>query len=285
MNPPQAAKGGAGAQAKKGAKKGGAALVQPVPGVGTDRLVALDRDGKLRWQIDGLDYPIDFQLLPTGRVLIAEYLAKRVTERDTSGKIVWEVTKLPGAPINVQRLANGNTFIAMYNSAVLGGYVMEVDRAGKTVTSTRVGKGPAGLNVPFAPNEGLLIAAHQTVGGNMIFLFAASASCVRVDSSGKELGRFPIAGINNGVVSREGNLDVTAKGHLLVMQSLNTVTEFDPAGKVIWQVNVPGHRATRLANGNTLVASQTSGVVEVDHAGTVVWQYHPPAGFQAVRAR
>ena len=174
----------------------------------------------------------------------------------------------------------------MYNSASLGGMVMEVDRAGKTVTSSRVGKGPAGPKDPLAPGEGLLIAAQKTTGGNMVFLFAASASCVRVDASGKEIGRFPVPGINNaGVTSREGNIDVTPKDHMLVMQNLNTLTEFDPQGNVVWQVKVAGHRATRLANGNTLVASETKGVVELDASGKTIWQYQPPPGYQAVRAR
>jgi outer membrane protein assembly factor BamB len=229
---------------------------------------------------------MDFQLLPSGRVLIAEYHARRVTERDTSGKIVWEVTNLPGAPINVQRLANGNTFIALYNNANVGGSVMEVDREGRTVASSRVGKGPPGPNNPFAPGEGLLIAAHRGAGGELVCLFAASTSCVRLDAGGKEIKRFPVGGINSsGVVTREGNIDVTPKGHLLVMQNLKTLTEFDAGGKVVWQVNVAGHRATRLANGNTLVASETAGVVELDAAGKTVWEYRPAAGYRAIRAR
>jgi hypothetical protein len=174
----------------------------------------------------------------------------------------------------------------MYNSATVGGMVMEVDRAGKTVTSLAVGKGPKGLKNSLAPDEGLLIAAQKTAGGNMVFLFAASTSCVRVDASGKEISRFTVAGINSaGVTSREGNIDVTLKDHMLVMQNMGTLTEFDPKGNVVWQVNVPGHRATRLTNGNTLVASETKGVVELDASGKTIWHYQPPPGYQAVRAR
>ena len=132
-------KGGKGPGGKGAAKKGGALNPQQPPGVGGpgggkggkkgfavnpvqaavaggDRLVAVDRTGQVRWQMDQLDHPIDFQLLPGDRVLIAEYYGNRVTERDFRGKILWEVN-LPGFPINVQRLANGNTFIGLYGSA------------------------------------------------------------------------------------------------------------------------------------------------------------------------
>src|SRR5205823_10474490 len=111
--------GGFQAKAPKG-KKGGALPVQPkavIPAKGTDRLVALDRDGHSVWQIEDLDHPIDFQVLPGDRVVIAEYYARRVTERDLTGKILWEVSNLPNSPMNVQRLANGNTFIALYGTA------------------------------------------------------------------------------------------------------------------------------------------------------------------------
>ena len=70
------------------------------------------------------------------RVLVAEYTAQRVTERDLKGKILWEVVNLPNSPMNVQRLANGNTFIALYGTPATGGFmILEVDAQGKTVAT------------------------------------------------------------------------------------------------------------------------------------------------------
>ncbi|HYV36691.1 MAG TPA: HEAT repeat domain-containing protein, partial [Gemmataceae bacterium] len=267
-----------------GKKKAAAAPGVVNPGHGTDRLVALDRNGQIRWQIDGMDYPIDFQILQGGRVLVAEYKGKRVTERDAAGNVLWEVPNLPGAPINVQRLSNGNTFIALYNPTTAGGLVMEVDRSGKTVSSINVGVGPAGLNNVWARNESLLIAAHKTADGHLICLLLNNV-CIRFDATGKEIKRFGVTGISNAVTSREGNIDVTSKGHVLILQGLNTVVEYDPDGKIVWQMPTPGHRPTRLANGNTLVASETNGVVELDSAGKTVWHYQPPPGNKALRAR
>src|SRR5262249_13757443 len=110
---------GPGGVLQKGGKGGKQVFPQPMPvnpANGSDRLVALDRNGQPQWQIENLDYPVDFQLLPGNRVLIAEYYSNRVTERDLTGKILWEASNLPRGPINVQRLPNGNTFIALYGT-------------------------------------------------------------------------------------------------------------------------------------------------------------------------
>jgi HEAT repeat protein len=246
-----------------------------IVGNGTDRIVALDRNGKAHWQIENLDYPIDFQILPRDRVLIAEYYSNRVTERDLSGKILWEVNNLPGGPMNVQRLANGNTFIATYGSPAKGGCMLiEVDRTGKQVASFG--------NVGGAP---YVRAAYKMANGQMVCTLS-TASCVHLDATGKEIKRFNLpAGVLAGV-QHFGNIDVNSKGHLVMLQNINTVVEFDADGKLIWQANVAnGTRATRLASGNTLVATQAGGVVELDGASKTVWQYQPQAGYQPSRVR
>jgi hypothetical protein len=55
------------------------------------------------------------------------------------------------------------------------------------------------------------------------------------------------------------------------------VTEYDRAGRVIWEATVPGPAtAERLPDGHTLVGCSTPPlVVELDRVGRVVWQ-HPP---------
>src|SRR5207248_2437857 len=103
-----------------------------------------------------------------------------------------------------------------------------------------------------------------------------------LDATGKQIKRFPLTVFAG--VAYFGNIDVTAKGCIVVMQN-NAVVEFDPDGKTVWQAPTTGNRATRLANGNTLVASDTAGVVELDNTGKTVWHYQPPPGYQAVRAR
>src|SRR5262249_6274381 len=92
-----------------------------------DAGAVLDLDGsnRVRWQIDGLQMPLDVQRLPGDRVLLAEHKANKVTERDRTGKVVWEV-EVDG-PLMAQRLPGGNTFIATREGLV------EVDRGGKKV--------------------------------------------------------------------------------------------------------------------------------------------------------
>src|SRR5262249_49177630 len=72
-------------------------------------------DGKtVRWEIAGLGYPLDAQVLPeSNRVLIAEHGNHVVTERDFTGKIhrSWEAAN----PVGCQRLPDGGTLITHRN--------------------------------------------------------------------------------------------------------------------------------------------------------------------------
>src|SRR5439155_7177891 len=56
----------------------------------TGRVWEAGRDGKPRWVISGLLGPMDAQVLPNGRVLIAENSGMKITERDTQGNVKWE---------------------------------------------------------------------------------------------------------------------------------------------------------------------------------------------------
>jgi HEAT repeat protein len=276
VNGPGANPFGAAVKGKAG-KKGGANFVPGNPAT-TDRLVALDRNGKAHWQIENLDYPIDFQLLPGDRVLIAEYNASRVTERDLQGKILWEVNNLPTPPINVQRLSNGHTFIALFGAPGGSGYsVMEVDQQGKKVAEFTGGGGAA---------RGNTRGAYKLADGRMVCV-AGKGACIWLDASGKEIKQFDVGPfiLGQSGPSVMGNIDVTPRGNILVAHSNNTVTEYDPDGKVVWQVNVAATRVTRLANGDTLLATENTGVVELDSAGKPVWHYQPPPAYEAVRAR
>jgi hypothetical protein len=242
------------------------------------RLVALDRNGQPRWQIDNLNNVYDFQLLPDERVLLAEYTGKRITERDLKGNILWEVKDLPGSPINVQRWANGNTFIATFGPIKLSSPLMEVDSKGKTVASFSV---PGGAAMPNLAHQ--LIAARKTADGNIVCLMF-DTSCVWLDPTGKELKRFFLPQTKGVSVFLKG-IDVTSQGNVLVSHSDGTVMEYDMDGKTVWQASAGGHRPSRLANGNTLVVSPGGGVVELGPAGERVWNYDPPADFEVLRAR
>jgi hypothetical protein len=217
------------------------------------RIREVDADGKARWQIDGLGFPLDAQRLSGDRVLVAEHKPGRVTERDRKGRILWE--KRVEEPLVAQRLPNGNTFIATRME------FLEVDRAGKNVFS--------------AEAPGLILKAQKLDRGEIgVVLLAANglgAEYVRLDAAGKPLAEFPVDVRTSG-----GRIDVLPNGHVLTpLKDRNKVVEYDLTGQVVWQADFPQPvAAVRLANGHTIVTSyEDRRAVELDGAGKPVWEF------------
>jgi hypothetical protein len=228
----------------------GYTLVVLVDNNGMGRVVELGRDGKPRWQIDGLQYPVDAWVLPGNRVLIGEYNGNRVTERDLKGNVLWEKRNFPALVVNAQRLPNGHTFIATQQQ------LMIVDRNGNEVFS----------NTP----AGGVWSAHCSRKGEITYF--SGNQCVRMDAKGKELNRFAI----NSGGSWTSGIDVTPRGRVIVPQhNANKVAEYDTDGKVVWEADAPQiTTATQLANGHVLVASYNNqNVTEIDRHGKVVWEH------------
>jgi HEAT repeat protein len=222
------------------------------------RVYEIDRRGNQRWCINNLNTPVDAIVVPGNHVLIAEYNGGRVSERDLKGNILWKKT-IPIA-LSVQRLANGNTFIAGQNQ------LLELDRDGKEIYSI--------------PNP-LINAAYRSRQGPIVCL-TRSNQCVLMDTSGKELQNFASGHGGNNFCA----LDVMANDRIIVMQrERNRAVEFDKTGKVIRTIAVPGAATvTGLPNGRVLVASQNQRrIYELNRAGKVVWE-HKNAG-QVFRAR
>ena len=226
-----------------------------------NQVVEIGPDNKIRWQIDGLQNPIDAVVLPGNHVLIAEYTGNKVTERDFTGKVLWEKNGLPGNPMNVQRLANGNTFIA-----TTGG-IVEVDRMGTVVYMIN--------NLP----NGCLGACKARDGS--IWCLGNANVIVKMDTTGKEIKNLQL---NQNFSA--GGIDLLPNGGALVAYpNANRVVEVSPDGKVVWeaeanQIMTP----SRLPNNHVLVASfNTMRVFEIDRKGTIVWEYKDSA--QPFRAR
>jgi HEAT repeat protein len=228
----------------------GYTLLVEIENNGGGRVLEIGRDRKPRWQIDGLQFPVDAHIVGGNRVLIAEYNGMRVTERDFKGNIIWQKQGLRSQPVNVQRLPNGNTFIATLNE------MLEVDHNGREV---------------FTRNFANLFAACKARNGEIVCLMG-QGTCVRLDARGNEIKSFPSArggGWTSGI-------DVLANGHILIAQpDRGQIEEFTPEGKSVWHAATPGVTSgTPLPNGHTLVAShQGQNVVELDRAGKTVWEY------------
>ncbi|MHB1421678.1 MAG: HEAT repeat domain-containing protein [Gemmataceae bacterium] len=220
--------------------------------IGRNRIFEVDRQGKERWAIDNILGPVDVVLLPGQRILIAECNGNLVTERDFKGKILWQ--KQHGSPVNVQRLPNGNTFIASNQNAIV-----EVDRTGKEVY--RINRVPGGV-----------LSAYRSRHGDIICLTHGN-QCLRMDTTGKVLKTFTSNHNGNCL----GGLDLLPNDHILVPQTgFDKIVEFDREGKVIREVKAPSPTmAMQLPNGHILASNRNTGgqVYEVDRAGKIVWEY------------
>jgi hypothetical protein len=229
-------------------------LVQIDPSNGVGKVLELDTHRQVRWQINGLHYPVDARVIRHDRVLIAEYSGQRVTERNFQGDVLWE--KRVHSPISVQRLPGGGTFIASHNQ------LMIVDGAGKeTFTHVR-------------PNHDIMAALALPGGG--FFLVTNGGLGVRLDGSGKELKSFTA-----GHVHQFAGLEALPDGKVLMPQvSAGKVAEIDANGKPGWSAPIAqATSAVRLPNGNTLVASFNSQrIVELDPGGKTVGQELRPDG-------
>jgi outer membrane protein assembly factor BamB len=230
---------------------------------GNSRVLEVDRRGLIRWQFE-VNYPVDVRVLGGKRVLISEHGGFRITERDFSGNVLWQKNDLPAKPYNVQRLANGNTFVAMANN------LMEFDSTGNTVFNHQTVEE--------------LLAACKLPDGQIFYLTRFDRKCIRLDAAGKVVKSFT----SNQDINSACVLDITTRGNPLVtLASQGAVEEFDREGKSLWKVMGPGPgMGTAVRNGHVIVASYSSGQVrELDRTGNTVWQYQAAAGYNPFLAR
>ncbi len=212
----------------------------------------MGRDGKQRWKITGIMGAMDAQVLPNGRVLIAENSAGRVTERELSGAVKWEYRTPGNNPIACQRLPNGNTFIATYTQ------VMEVTPDLRQVYLAN------------QDNRTHIFSARKMRDGQVVVM-TAQGIVRRFDPITRKESVNINLGPNGGWCSAEA----LPNGHYLVATMNNgQVREVDAVGNTHWMITMQGaFRATRLPNGNTLVASMTtSQIAEFDRNGNRRWE-------------
>jgi hypothetical protein len=218
------------------------------------KIVDLDENKKVLWQIENIVFPLDAQLLPNRRVLVAEYQGNRVTERDTKGEVHWE--KKVNMPIAAQRLPNGNTFIATATQLI------EVDKTGKEVWT----KEP--------PRGGRIMKAQRLRNGDtaVITLVGGAVSrFIQIDKDGKEVRDFAVEQRTSG-----GRVEILPSGNVLLCErDANRIVEVNQQGKPVWQAKFDQPvAAVRLPNGNTLVTSMSqTRAVELDRQGKEVWEY------------
>jgi hypothetical protein len=217
----------------------------------------LDRANRVRWKIENVDKPLDAQLLSDEeRVLVAEYQANRVSERNLKGEIVWK-RNIHG-PLAAQRLANGNTFIVTENALI------EVDKNGKEMSSYSRPDGASFMRATKLRNGD--VACIVQLGGLTRF--------VRLTPSGRDFKEVKSWGVQ--VRTSGGRIDVLPNGHVLIPEmDNNRVVEYDADGQSVWETAIDQPiAAVRLPNGNTIVTlMRQNRAVELDRAGKEVWQF------------
>jgi hypothetical protein len=216
------------------------------------KVYEVDKDKKVRWTIDNLNYPVDAQVLPNKKILICEYQGRQVTIRDRKGKVEW-TKALNGWPLAAERLRNGNVFIVMQN------HLLEVNKKGDMVWEYQ------------RPNYDIA-RAKKLRNGDVAFITSAGRY-TRINKDKKELKGFNIGGWFNVF----GGLEVLPNGRVLVANNQwSKVTEYSPDGKVIWEaknIQWPSS-AFRLPNGQTVVSSQNSNkIIVLDRKGKEVWSH------------
>jgi HEAT repeat protein len=214
---------------------------------GTGRIYEFGPDQKITWQIDNVQSPIDMQVLPGGRVLLAE-MGGKVTERDRTGKVIWEHTLTN--VLACQRLPNGNTFMANYNELV------EVAKDGKEIYRLKA--------------TGQVYDAKKLRNGNILFV-TSGMDIIEMNVKGEVVRKVPA-----GDTSNWGSVELLSNGHFLVCRcGKYEIVEIDATGKEVWTAKTEWPTwATRLANGHTLVACAHSGtLIEFDRAAKEVWKW------------
>jgi hypothetical protein len=228
----------------------GFTLVAQIGQHGQGEVLELDAAGRVRWLIGGLRHPIDVQVLAHDRILVCEYAARVVSERNLKGEVLWEKA-VPGILLAARRLPGGRTFIVTKER------LLEVDASGKEVWS---------LDRPHD------VAAACRLRNGQVVLVTNGGRCLRLDADGKQLHSFP-----TGVVLSIGTqIECLPGGHILIpMYSRNQVVEYDAAGRVVWSAMVARPNSVqRLPNGHTLISSRLGTLVlELDRNGDEVWRY------------
>ena len=231
-------------------------LVFPPPPLGrtlvctinTRRLEEYDKKGVRIYQSAALEIPWGCHGLPNGHRLVAVFEARVVLEFDARGKETWRTKVLPGQPMSVRRLEDGNTLIACGDS----GKVVETDRTGAVVWS---------VTLPGRPSD-----ARRLGNGRTLVALYAGKRIAEVDAKGTIVWQVRGKGTPTSA-------ERLPNGNTLVAGlEPGRVTEYNPSGRAVWRVARPGtiYEAQRLPNGNTMLGT-SAGATEIDARGRVVW--------------
>ena len=180
--------------------------------------------------------------------------------QDGDGKVLWS---FPKSTRDGWVLPNGNLLLAVSRSND-GGSVVEVTREGKTVFE-------------FKGTQSEVNTAQALENGNILLTEAGNKPrLLEVTREGKIAVEVPIKAQIKDHHLQSRMARKLANGNYLVPQLLDKVVrEYQPDGKIVWEVATPNwpFTAIRLDNGNTLINCTIGNLtIEVDKDGKTVWQ-------------
>ena len=181
---------------------------------------------------------------------------------DGKGKTIWTY---PQSSRDGWVLPNRNVLLALTKSKIYpGGAAVEVTPKGKIVFEFKGTQSEVNTVEPLANGRVLL-----TEAGNKPRL-------LEVDRDGKIAVDVPLTAQTKDHHLQTRMSRKLPNGNYLVPQLLDRVVrEYDPKGKIVWEVKTPHmpFTAIRLPNGNTLIGCTLGNlVIEVDKNGKEVWR-------------
>jgi ketosteroid isomerase-like protein len=208
-------------------------------------VTATDMNGKVKWRLENLSYPIHASMSRRDRVLVCEYNLSQVSERDLKGNILWSKRSI-GQLLSAERLANGNTFVATRAQ------LYELDKDGRQIKTIAM--------------TNPILAAHRYKDGTYQVL-QIGGTCAKLDSTGKVTNSYSVGFVQSAIGFRAHFLP---NGGIIVPDyNRSKIREFDGAGTLIKEMDASRPNAVvRLPNGHTLYTSRMRNLIcELDRSG------------------
>jgi len=242
---------------------------------GGGRILIINQDGDITWQHKGGNCS-DIWMLPNGNVLHADNNVAEINPK--TDETVWSYNpeqQKGGGTFACQRLPNGNTMVGE-NSA---GRIVEVDPTGKIIFDLELP-----LCKPGSHNN--LRMVRKLDNGNYLVCYKEKAMVREITPSGEVVFEAKVSGIAFSATRLpNGN---TVVGHI------DSVTEFDPKGKVVWEFNkteLPNVKIGMICGINVLPDGAVvmgcyravhgpdgAAVLAVSRDKKLLWRYSVPAG-------
>jgi hypothetical protein len=248
-------------------------LVAAEYGSGGNRLLEVNRSGKIVWEHKPPSTAVIFQVLPNNNVLYAfGGNPTGVREINRKEEEVWKFISKSPQVLGCERLANGNTLVAEQGPPK----ALEVNRQGQIVRSTP-------LHTSHEHFHQQVRSVHQLPNGNILAAHEGEGAIREVDREGKivwEYTGIPMAG--EAIRLPNGNT-------IIACGTQKRVIEVTPEKQIAWEFgasDAPELNLTwifsvqRLKNGNLVIGNFLRGqegkgahAFEVTRSKKVLWAW------------